>query len=80
MPDKEINGQKIPPPAFLSFTYSFNITGQPAVTIPCGRTEDDLPIGLQIIDRRFDDGTVLRTAVAFQQAFPWTGRKPPLLL
>ena len=76
MANKEVNGQKGPP---LSFTYPFNITGQPAANIPCGRTEDEFPIGLQIIGRHFADGTVLRAA-AFLKACPWIERKSPLLL
>jgi aspartyl-tRNA(Asn)/glutamyl-tRNA(Gln) amidotransferase subunit A len=75
---REINGRKVPPLAFLTFTYPFNITGQPAATIPCGWSEDNLPVGLQIIGGHFDDGTVLRAAAAFEQAFPWVDRKPPL--
>jgi len=77
MPDGETNGREVPPLGFLSFAYPLNITGQPAANIPCGRTEDEFPIGLQITDRHFADGTVLRAA-AFQQAFPWIERKPSL--
>ena len=75
---REINGRKVPPLAFLTFTYPLNITGQPAATVPCGWNEDNLPVGLQIIGRHFDDGTVLRAAAAFEQAFPWVDRKPSL--
>src|SRR5690606_8602383 len=46
--------------------YPFNYTGQPAATVPCGFTADGLPIGLQIIGRRFDDATVLQAAAAFE--------------
>lgn len=60
------------------FTSIFNKTGQPAASIPCGWTDDGLPIGLQIIGRRFDDLTVLKAAFAFEQASPWAGRRPPL--
>jgi aspartyl-tRNA(Asn)/glutamyl-tRNA(Gln) amidotransferase subunit A len=55
----------------------FNMTGQPAATAPCGFTKDGLPIGLQIIGRRFDDQTVLRASAAFEAARPWAGRRPP---
>ena len=60
------------------FTYPFNLTGQPAASVPCGWTEDGLPIGLQIVGRRFDDVTVLKAAAAFEQASPWADKLPPL--
>ena len=63
---------------WTTFPYPFNLTGQPAASVPCGWTEDGLPIGLQIVGRRFDDVTVLRAAAAFEQASPWAGRRPPL--
>ena len=60
------------------FTYPFNLTGQPAASVPCGWTEDGLPIGLQIVGRPFDDATVLKAAAAFEQASPWADKLPPL--
>ena len=45
--------------------------------MPCGFTRDGLPIGLQIVGRRFDDVRVLRAAAAFERAQPWAGRRPP---
>ena len=64
--------------AWVAFTYPFNLTGQPAATLPCGFTKDGLPIGLQIVGRRLADLTVLRAAAAFEAAAPWTERRPPL--
>lgn len=52
------------------FTYPFNLTGQPAVSVPCGFDAGGLPIGLQFVARRFADTTVLRLAAAYQRAFP----------
>jgi aspartyl-tRNA(Asn)/glutamyl-tRNA(Gln) amidotransferase subunit A len=52
------------------FTYIANMTGQPAASVPAGRTEDGLPVGLQIIGRHLADATLLRAAAAFQQAVP----------
>ncbi len=75
---REIAGVKVSPIDWISFTYPFNITGQPAASVPCGWTDDGLPIGLQIVGRRFDDVTVLRAAAAFEQASPWADRRPPL--
>lgn len=61
---------------WTQFTYPFNLTGQPAVSVPCGWTDEGLPIGMQIIGRRFDDALVLRAARAFEIARPWHDRWP----
>ncbi len=60
------------------FTFPFNVTGQPAASVPCGFTSAGLPIGLQIVGRRHADATVLRASAAFEEAQPWTGKRPPL--
>ena len=60
------------------FTYPFNLTGQPAATVPCGFTRGGLPVGLQIVGRPFDDVGVLRAARAFEIARPQHWRRPPL--
>ena len=60
------------------FSYLFNYTGQPAASVPCGWTKDGLPIGLQIIGRRFDDIGVLKVAAAFEKAAPWGDKRPDL--
>jgi aspartyl-tRNA(Asn)/glutamyl-tRNA(Gln) amidotransferase subunit A len=75
----EIDGREVDPFEWLHFTYPLNMTGQPAVTVPAGFTDDGLPIGLQIIGRHLDDPTVLRAAAAFETAAPWADRWPPLL-
>jgi aspartyl-tRNA(Asn)/glutamyl-tRNA(Gln) amidotransferase subunit A len=56
-------------------TRHFNITGQPAVSLPCGFTSDGLPIGLQIAGRAFDESTVLRAAYAYEQEARWFERR-----
>jgi aspartyl-tRNA(Asn)/glutamyl-tRNA(Gln) amidotransferase subunit A len=56
--------------SWTAFTYPFNVSGQPAATVPCGSV-DGLPVGLQIIGRRGADGLVLRAAAAFEAAHPW---------
>ncbi|MGH8056593.1 MAG: amidase family protein, partial [Candidatus Entotheonellia bacterium] len=76
---REIAGQRVPPGAWLALTPPFNLTGQPAATVPCGFTADGLPIGLQIVGRRFDEATVLRASAAFETARPWADKRPPLV-
>jgi aspartyl-tRNA(Asn)/glutamyl-tRNA(Gln) amidotransferase subunit A len=74
----EIAGTRVDRYGWIPFTYPFNVTGQPACSVPCGFTRDGLPIGLQIVGRRFDDVTVLRAAAAFERARPWAAARPPL--
>jgi aspartyl-tRNA(Asn)/glutamyl-tRNA(Gln) amidotransferase subunit A len=69
------------PTEYLSwtpFTYPFNLSGQPAATVPCGRTRDGLPVGLQIVGGGRADALVLRAAAAFERAAPWAHERPPL--
>ena len=63
-------------PTWTPFTYPFNLTGQPAISIPCGFTSTGLPIGLQIIGPRHADTAVLQAAHFYQQARPLTGIRP----
>jgi len=74
----EIAGKPVAAYAWIPFTYPFNMTGQPASSVPCGFTKDGLPIGLQIVGRRFDDATVLRASAAFERARPWAQPRPVL--
>ena len=60
------------------FSLPFNLTGQPAASVPCGFGDDGLPVGLQIVGRRHDDGLVLRAARALETARPWAARRPPI--
>jgi aspartyl-tRNA(Asn)/glutamyl-tRNA(Gln) amidotransferase subunit A len=53
------------------FSYPFNLTQQPAASVPCGLTTAGLPVGLQIVGRRYDDWRVLRAARAFEMAQPF---------
>ena len=78
-------GEEVPPgsgmarwPEWTPFSYPFNITGQPAATVPCGFTGEGLPVGLQIVGPRYQDRLVLRAAAAFERAFPTTDRRPSL--
>ena len=61
-----------------SFTRPYNITGQPAISVPCGFSPDGLPVGLQIAGALFDDATVLKVAHAYEQATGWHNMHPEL--
>jgi len=61
-----------------SLTFPFNLTGQPAASIPAGWTDDNLPVGLQIVGRPYDEATVFQAAAAFEEAKPWAYSRPPL--
>lgn len=65
-------------PTWTPFTYPFNMTGQPALSVPCGFDGEGLPIGLQLVGACYNDALVLRAGHAYQQAFPLTDRRPPL--
>ena len=58
------------------FTVSVNLAGLPAISIPCGFTTDQRPIGLQLIGRRFEEGTLLRAADAYEREVPWHLKEP----
>jgi aspartyl-tRNA(Asn)/glutamyl-tRNA(Gln) amidotransferase subunit A len=60
---------------WTQFCYPFNLTGQPACSVPCGLS-DGLPVGLQIVGRRLEDALVLRAAAAYEAAHPFP--LPPL--
>jgi aspartyl-tRNA(Asn)/glutamyl-tRNA(Gln) amidotransferase subunit A len=57
-------------PTWTPFTYPFNLTQQPALSVPCGFTSDGLPIGLQIVGAKYQDALVLRAGHAFERARP----------
>ena len=60
------------------FTISVNLAGVPGISVPCGFTTNNLPIGLQLIGRHFDEESVLKVAYAYEQATEWHKRKPML--
>ncbi|MGE0059746.1 MAG: amidase, partial [Dehalococcoidia bacterium] len=73
---RELNGY---PSAMLGRnTRTFNITGVPSISVPCGFTASGLPIGLQLTGSPWAEGTVLRTAHAYQQATDWHRRFPDI--
>jgi len=60
------------------FTISVNLAGVPAISVPCGLTPDNLPIGMQLIAKHFDEETILKIAYAYEQATEWHKKKPAL--
>ena len=61
-----------------SLTIPHNLTGAPALTLPCGFAASGLPVGLQIVGRPFDDATVLRVGHAYEQSTEWHRRRPAI--
>ena len=74
----EIAGRPAGAYAWIPFTYPFNLTGQPAASVPAGFTANGLPVGLQIVGRRFADAAVLRASAAFERLRPWAQQRPPI--
>jgi aspartyl-tRNA(Asn)/glutamyl-tRNA(Gln) amidotransferase subunit A len=60
------------------FTVSAPLCGLPAISVPCGFTSGQLPVGLQLTGRPWDEVTLFRLADAFERATPWTGQHPAL--
>jgi aspartyl-tRNA(Asn)/glutamyl-tRNA(Gln) amidotransferase subunit A len=76
-PPDEIDGRAVNPFSWTPFTMLFNLTGQPAASLPAGWTAGGLPVGLHVIARAFRERTIIDAAYAYQQAFPWQDRRPP---
>jgi aspartyl-tRNA(Asn)/glutamyl-tRNA(Gln) amidotransferase subunit A len=64
--------------SWAEFSYPFNMSWNPAASVPCGFTPDGLPAGLQIVGRRFDDLGVLQASAAFEAIQPWADARPAL--
>ena len=60
------------------YTYPFNLTQQPALSVPCGFTSEGLPVGLQVVGPRHADALTLRVGQAYQAATDWHRRTPTL--
>jgi aspartyl-tRNA(Asn)/glutamyl-tRNA(Gln) amidotransferase subunit A len=62
----------------IMLTWPANVTGLPALTIPCGFSDGGLPIGVQLMGRPFDEGTLYRLAHAYERRHDWGTRHPPV--
>jgi aspartyl-tRNA(Asn)/glutamyl-tRNA(Gln) amidotransferase subunit A len=76
-PPRDIAGEHVSVLGWMPFTYPFNLTGQPAASVPAGWTAENLPIGVQIVGQRHADATVLAACAAYEAACPWSDRRPP---
>jgi amidase len=63
---------------WIPFTFPFNATGQPAISIPNGFTGAGLPIGLQIVGRPADEAGIIAIAATFEEARPWRDHHPAI--
>ncbi len=63
---------------WAEFSYPFNMSGNPAATVPCGFTAAGLPVGMQIVGKRFDDLGVFQASREFEKALPWADKRPVL--
>ena len=64
--------------ALTQYTRPYNINGFPAISVPCGFSDENMPIGLQLAGKPFDELSVLRAAHAYEQATDWHTRRPPV--
>jgi aspartyl-tRNA(Asn)/glutamyl-tRNA(Gln) amidotransferase subunit A len=75
---KVIDGKSVRALSWLGFVVPFNMTWQPAASLPVGFDHNGLPVGLQVVGRRFDEATVLQLSAAYEAAHPWN-RRPPVV-
>ena len=68
----DVCGVSRPRLSWCGFTYPFNLTGQPAASVPAGLTTAGLPVGLQIVGRWRGDQSVLQASWAYEKARTWT--------
>ncbi len=66
-----INGEEVDPLIGWCLTYFVNFSGHPAASIPAGLSQDNLPVGMQIIGRRYADADVLAASAVFERLRPW---------
>jgi amidase/aspartyl-tRNA(Asn)/glutamyl-tRNA(Gln) amidotransferase subunit A len=67
----QVDGRTVDPLIGWCMTYPINFTGHPAVSVPAGFTQDGMPVGLQIIGRRYRDEQLIAMAAAIERTLPW---------
>ena len=78
--EKEVTiagGKETVRPALVRLNRPANLTGHPAISIPCGFTRDGLPVGLQLIGPRWAEARLLSIALAYEEATEWHTKHPP---
>jgi amidase len=72
----ETNGSRLLP--FAIFTAPFNVTGQPAMSVPLHWTASGLPVGVQAVAGPYREDVLFRLAAQLEAAAPWADRRPPV--
>jgi amidase len=72
----ESEGQRVV--SFIPYTAQFNMTGQPAISLPLHWTPDGLPVGVQLVAPFGREDLLIRVAAQLEHAAPWAGRRPPV--
>ncbi|MFP3244582.1 MAG: amidase family protein [Paraburkholderia sp.] len=78
-PELDTHDSALPWACWTPFTYPFNLSGNPAASLPCGWSDTGLPVGLQVVGPRFADADVLQFCSAIEAIMPWAHRLPPML-
>jgi aspartyl-tRNA(Asn)/glutamyl-tRNA(Gln) amidotransferase subunit A len=78
--ERQDKAGETPMQSYIHHTFSANLTGQPAISVPCGFTRTGLPIGFQLIGRPFDEASLFRIAQAYEQTNSWAKVIPSLPL
>ena len=71
---REFEGQGL----MTLYTRPFDVSGQPAITVPCGFTGEGLPAGLQVVGPWLGEASLFRVGYAYEQATEWHRRRPPV--
>jgi amidase len=63
---------------YAAFVAAFNVTGQPAISVPFATSTDATPIGVQLVGRAYAEATLVQVASQMETAHPWADRRPPV--